>query len=70
MTSIENENEDQDSLRVNEKEDGSFEIEWDGSDPRYSFLNGLTEEEITELLTRGLEEKIKVWESENESESN
>lgn len=67
MTSIENE--DQDSLRVNEKEDGSFEIEWDPNDPRYSFLNELTEEQVTELLTRGLEEKIKMWESENESPS-
>jgi len=60
---------DNDSLKVTEQEDGSITIEWDGTDPRYSFLNGLTEEEVTELLTRGLEEKIKMWESENEDAS-
>lgn len=59
-------NEDQDSLKVNENEDGTFTIEWDGNDPRYSFLNDLTEEQITELLTRGLEEQVKKWESEDE----
>lgn len=62
-------NEDQDSLKVNENEDGTFTIEWDGNDPRYSFLNDLSEEQITELLTKGLEEKIKMWEAEDESPS-
>jgi hypothetical protein len=44
-----------DGLIVKENEDGTFILEWDEKDPRWSMLNGLTQEEITAILTEGLE---------------
>lgn len=60
--------EDNDSLRVTEQEDGTFQVEWDPDDPRYMFLNGLSEEQLNYLFTTALEQHIKMWESENESD--
>jgi len=54
-----------DSLVVTEKEDGTFEIGWDPNDPKYSFLNDMSQEELNAYFTRALEEYIK--EIENES---
>ena len=35
--------EQDDGLIVKENEDGSFQLEWDEKDPRWSMLNGLTQ---------------------------
>jgi hypothetical protein len=55
--SVTNQNQDQndDGLTIKENEDGSLTLEWDEKDPRWSMLNGLTQEEITAMLTEGLE---------------
>jgi hypothetical protein len=50
-----NQNQEIDSLEVTEQPDGSFEITWDKNDPKWSFMNGLTQEEVTAILTEGLE---------------
>jgi len=55
----------EDSLKVTENEDGTLGIEWDPNDPKYSFLNTMTQEELNAYFTRALEEYIK--EIENES---
>lgn len=44
-----------DSLRVTEEKDGSFTVEWDSTDPAYSWLNEKTEEELTKILTEQIE---------------
>jgi hypothetical protein len=44
-----------DGLKVTENGDGSFTLEWDEKDPRWSMLNGLTQEEVTAILIEGLE---------------
>ena len=54
-----------DSLTVTENEDGTLGISWDPNDPKYSFLNTMTQEELNAYFTRALEEYIK--EIENES---
>ena len=33
-----------DSLVVTETEDGAFAMQWDPNDPRYSYLNEMTED--------------------------
>jgi hypothetical protein len=58
--------EDTDSLKVTEQEDGTFQVEWDPNDPRYMFLNELSEDQLNDLFNTALAEQIKVWESENE----
>jgi hypothetical protein len=47
-----------DGLTVTENEDGSFTLEWDENDPRYSVFNGLEEEEITAMIEQGLQQFI------------
>jgi hypothetical protein len=51
--------EQDDGLKVLENEDGTFTLEWDEKDPRWSMLNGLTQEEVTAILIEGLE-KLKT----------
>lgn len=55
----------EDSLHVEEQEDGTLSISWDENDPKYAFLNTMTQEELNDYFTRALEEFIK--EIENES---
>ena len=54
-----------DSFKVEEQEDGTLSISWDETDPQYSFLNGMTQEELNSFFSRALEELVK--EIENES---
>ena len=39
-----------DSLMINQNEDGSFGIEWDRKDPNWKWLNDLTTEEIEVII--------------------
>ncbi len=39
-----------DSLKINQNEDGSFGIEWDRQDPNWKWLNDLTTEEIETVV--------------------
>ena len=47
-----------DGLGVTVNDDGTFQLEWDENDPRYSMFKGLTEEQIQTLITQGLREII------------
>ena len=49
----------EDGLTVKENEDGTFTIEWDENDPRYSMFNEFSEEQMTAMLELGLQEIIK-----------
>lgn len=51
--------EQNDTLKLEEKEDGSLEISWDANDPKYSWMNDLTKQEIQSILERGLSEMMK-----------
>ena len=44
-----------DSLKIHQNDDGSFSLEWDKSDPYWSFLNNLTSKEIENILEDALE---------------
>lgn len=48
----------EDSLKVTQNDDGSFAIEWDPNDPRYSMFNDMSEEQISAMITHGLQQKI------------
>ena len=49
-----------DSFKVIEEDDGSFTISWDENDPKWMFLNNLTEDQVknivTEAISRALED--------------
>ena len=43
-----------DSLKVNQNEDGSFSLEWDRQDPNWKFLNDLTSKEIQVIIDHAI----------------
>ena len=43
-----------DSLKVNQNEDGSFTCEWDKNDPNWKFLNDLTTKEIQVIIEQAI----------------
>lgn len=49
---------DADSLKVSQNEDGTFTLEWDKEDPRWSFLNNLTSKEIQTMVEAAVEEGL------------
>lgn len=44
----------EDSLTVTENEDGSFTVEWDPNDPKWSMFNDIPEEELSKIIIDGL----------------
>ena len=54
---------EEDTLKVEENEDGTLSISWDEKDPKYSFLNGLTEAEITAILEQSITRMLEDDES-------
>lgn len=49
----------EDSLKITEREDGSLDIHWDPDDPKYSFLNELTESEQQKFFITAITEAVK-----------
>lgn len=52
-----------DSLRVTETGEGKFEIEWDPNDPRWSWMNDLTEEELQTMMTQAIQISLAQYDS-------
>ena len=47
-------------LNVIENSDGSFSFEWDPNDERWSWLNGLTDEDIKVIIEDAIELKLNL----------
>ena len=47
-----------DSLKISQNEDGSFTIDWDPQDPRWSFLNGLTSKEVQVMIEQAIKDYL------------
>ena len=47
-----------DGLTVHVNDDGTFTLEWDENDPRYSVFNGIPEEQVQAMIQQGLQEII------------
>jgi hypothetical protein len=48
----------EDSLKVTESPEGGLIIEWNPKDPKYQFLNGLTEEQVNYILKQAIVEAL------------
>ena len=48
----------EDSLKITENEDGSFTMDWDPQDPKWSWLNGLTSKEIQVIVEQAIKENL------------
>jgi hypothetical protein len=44
-----------DSLSVIVTDDGKIELDWDPNDPRWSWMNDLTNDQISDILTTAIE---------------
>ena len=53
-----NQNQEIDSLKIIEQPDGTFQMEWDKEDPKWSWLNGLTSKEIQVIMEQAIKEEL------------
>ena len=51
-------NQEIDTLKVTENADGSFEITWDKNDPKWSFMNELTNEQVQIIIKQAINEEL------------
>jgi hypothetical protein len=56
-----NQNQEIDTLKIIEQPDGSFQIEWDKEDPKWSWLNGMTTKEIQVIMEQAIKEELKHY---------
>ena len=47
-----------DSLKISQNEDGSYEMSWDKNDPAWKFLNHLTSNEIQVIVREAIQNMI------------
>lgn len=47
-----------DGLNVTENDDGTFTLEWDPCDSRWSVLNGMTPEEISDMIVEQVKQYL------------
>ena len=45
-----------DSLKITQNKDGSFTMDWDPQDPKWSWLNGLTQKEVQIIMEQAIKD--------------
>ena len=50
-----NPNQETDTLKITENADGSFTMDWDSNDPKWSWLNGLTDEQVQVIVQQAIQ---------------
>jgi hypothetical protein len=48
----------EDSLKLVENADGTFQMEWDKEDPKWSWMNNLTSAEIQVIMEQAIREEL------------
>jgi len=48
----------EDSLKISQNEDGSFTMDWDPQDSRWSWLNGLTSKEVSVIMGQAIKDYL------------
>jgi hypothetical protein len=51
-------NQEIDSLKLVENADGTFQMEWDKEDPKWSWMNNLTSAEIQVIMEQAIREEL------------
>ena len=49
---------DNDSMKISQNEDGTFTMDWDKQDPKWSWLNGLTNKEIQVIMKQAIRDYL------------
>ena len=53
-----NQNQETDSLKITENADGTFTMDWDKEDPKWSWMNELTSKEIQVIMEQAIKEEL------------
>ncbi len=53
-----NPNQEIDTLKISENADGTFEMNWDKEDPKWSWMNSLTSAEIQVIVQQAIKEHL------------
>jgi hypothetical protein len=48
----------EDSLKIVEQPDGSFQMEWDKDDQKWNWLNGKTSAEISAIVEQAIQDRL------------
>ena len=48
----------EDSLKISQNEDGSFTMDWDPQDSKWSWLNGLTSKEVSVIMGQAIKDYL------------
>ena len=56
--SVANQNPEIDTLTIKQNSDGSYEINWDKEDPKWSWMNSLTSAEIQVIMQQAIQEEL------------
>lgn len=51
-----NPNQEIDTLKVTQNEDGTFTMDWDENDPKWSWMNDLTNEQVSIIVQQAIDE--------------
>ena len=47
-----------DSLKITQNDDGSYEMNWDKNDPTWAFMNNLTSAEIQIMMRQAIQDRL------------
>ena len=47
-----------DSLRIEQNEDGTFTMDWDPQDPKWSWMNNLTQKELQVIVEQAIKDYL------------
>lgn len=53
-----NQNQEIDTLKITENADGSFTMDWDKNDPKWAWMNGLTNEQVQIIMKQAIKEEL------------
>jgi hypothetical protein len=53
-----NQNQEIDSLKITENADGTFTMDWNKEDPKWSWMNSLTSNEIQVIMKQAINEEL------------
>jgi len=48
----------EDTLKITENADGSFTMDWDKNDPKWAWMNGLTNEQVQIIIKQAIESSL------------
>jgi len=48
----------EDSLKITENADGTFTMDWNKEDPKWSWMNSLTSKEIQVIVEQAIKEEL------------